>query len=169
MKGTGRDWPAYGRTFSEQRFSPLDQINRRTVSKLGLAWSLELPQWNVFSAPVAVDGVIYIAVGFSVIYAVDAASGKTLWSYDPKVAPEKMRMAWGIRGLAFWNGKVIAGVQDGRLFALDARTGKLLWETLTTEPGDNRYITGAPRVFNGKVIIGHGGATSASARLRHRL
>ncbi len=163
-EGNGTDWPAYGRTFSEQRFSPLDQINRRTVSRLGLAWSLELPQWNVFSAPVAVDGVIYIAVGFSVIYAVDAASGKTLWSYDPKVAPEKMRMAWGIRGLAFWNGKVIAGVQDGRLFALDARTGKLLWETLTTEPGDNRYITGAPRVFNGKVIVGHGGADFGHVR-----
>ena len=131
----GSDWPAYGRTFSEQRFSPLDQINRQTVSRLGLAWSLELPEWNVSSAPVAVDGVIYIAVGFSVIYAVEAVSGRTLWSYDPKVAPEKMRMAWGIRGLAFWNGKVIAGVQDGRLFALDAKTGKLIWETLTTPAG----------------------------------
>src|SRR5580658_9859644 len=99
----GIDWPAYGRTFSEQRFSPLDQINRQTVSRLGLAWSLELPDvWNVSSAPVAVDGVIYIAVGFSVIYAVDAASGRQLWSYDPKVAPQKMRMAWGIRGLSFW-------------------------------------------------------------------
>ena len=155
----GIDWPAYGRTFSEQRFSPLDQINRQTVSRLGLAWSLELPDvWNVSSAPVAVDGVIYFAVGFSVIYAVDAASGRQLWSYDPKVAPQKMRMAWGIRGLSFWKGKVIAGVQDGRLFALDAQSGKLVWESLTTEPGDNRYITGAPRVFNGKVIIGHGGA-----------
>ena len=161
----GTDWPAYGRTFSEQRFSPLNQINRQSVSRLGLAWSLELPAvWNVSSAPVAVDGVIYIAVGFSVIYAVDAASGKQLWSYDPKVAPQKMRMAWGIRGLSFWKGKVIAGVQDGRLFALDARSGKLLWETLTTQPGDNRYITGAPRVFNGKVIIGHGGADFGHVR-----
>ena len=160
----GLDWPAYGRTFSEQRFSPLDQINRQTVSRLGLAWSLELPEWNVSSAPVEVDGVIYIAVGFSVLYAVDAVTGKVLWSYDPKVAPEKMHYAWGIRGLAFWNGKVIAGVQDGRLFAVDAKTGKLAWETLTTEPGDNRYITGAPRVFNGKVIIGHGGADFGHVR-----
>ena len=111
-EGGGTDWPAYGRTFSEQRFSPLDQINRQTVSRLGLAWSLELPEWNVSSAPVEVDGVLYVAVGFSVIYAVDAVSGKVLWSYDPKVDPQKMRMAWGSRGLAFWNGKVIAGVQD---------------------------------------------------------
>ncbi|MFI4978893.1 MAG: PQQ-dependent dehydrogenase, methanol/ethanol family [Nevskiales bacterium] len=161
----GTDWGAFGRTFSEQRFSPLDQINRQTVPKLGLAWSLDLPDvWNVSSAPVEVDGVIYIAVGFSVIYAVDAVSGKQLWSYDPKVDPVKMRMAWGIRGLSFWKGKVIAGVQDGRLFALDAKSGKLLWETLTTEPGDNRYITGAPRVFNGKVIIGHGGADFGHVR-----
>src|SRR5581483_12315685 len=119
----GTDWPAYGRTFSENRFSPLEQINRDTVSRLGLAWTLELPDvWNVSSAPVEVDGVIYIAVGYSVIYAVEATSGKLLWRYDPKVAPEKMRFAWGIRGLAFWQGKVIAGVQDGRLFAVDARS-----------------------------------------------
>jgi len=161
----GTDWGAFGRTFSEQRFSPLDQINKQTVPKLGLAWSLDLPDvWNVSSAPVEVDGVIYIAVGFSIIYAVDAVSGKQLWSYDPKVDPVKMRMAWGIRGLSFWKGKVIAGVQDGRLFALDAKSGKLIWETLTTEPGDNRYITGAPRVFNGKVIIGHGGADFGHVR-----
>ena len=161
----GIDWPAYGRTFSEQRFSPLDQINRETVPKLGLAWTLELPDvWNVSSAPVEVDGVIYIAVGFSVIYAVQATSGKLLWHYDPKVTSEKMRFAWGIRGLSFWQGKVIAGVQDGRLFALDAKSGKLIWETLTTQPGDNRYITGAPRVFNGKVIIGHGGADFGHVR-----
>ncbi len=161
----GSNWAAWGRTFSEQRFSPLDQINKDTVSRLGLAWSLELPDvWNVSSQPVAVDGVLYLAVGYSVIYAVDARSGETLWKYDPKVDSRKMRMAWGSRGLTFWNGKIYAGVQDGRLFALDARTGALVWETLTTEPGDNRYITGAPRVFNGKVIIGHGGADFGGVR-----
>jgi quinohemoprotein ethanol dehydrogenase len=69
-----------------------------------------------------------------------------------------MRMAWGIRGLAFWKGRVYVGVQDGRLIALDAATGELAWSVLTTQPGDNRYITGAPRVFNDSVIIGHGGA-----------
>ncbi|SER17548.1 quinohemoprotein ethanol dehydrogenase [Solimonas aquatica] len=159
------NWAAYGRSFSEQRFSTLDQINRDTVKRLGLAWSLDLPDvWNVSSTPLAVDGVLYLAVGFSVIKAVDAVSGKLLWSYDPKVDGQKMRMAWGIRGLAFWKNKVYAGVQDGRLFALDAKTGQLVWETLTTTPGDNRYITGAPRVFNGHVLIGHGGADFGHVR-----
>lgn len=161
----GTDWGAYGRTFSEQRFSPLDQINKGNVKQLGLAWDLELPDvWNVSSAPVEVDGVIYIAVGFSVIYAVDAVTGKELWHFDPKIDPLKKRMAWGIRGLAFWKGKVICGAQDGRLFALDAKTGQKVWDVLTTEPGDNRYITGAPVVFDGKVIIGHGGADFGHVR-----
>jgi quinohemoprotein ethanol dehydrogenase len=161
----GSNWPAWGRTFSEQRFSPLTEINRDTVSRLGLAWTYEVPDvWNVSTAPVAVDGVIYFAAGFSVVHAVDARSGKLLWKYDPHVASRKMRMAWGSRGLTFWNGKVYTGVQDGRLFALDAKTGHLVWEVQTTEPNDNRYITGAPRVFNGKVIIGHGGADFGHVR-----
>ena len=166
----GRDWPAWGRSFSEQRYSPLDQINTGNIGKLGLSWSLELDEvWNVSSQPLAIDGVIYTAVGYSRVYAIDAKSGAVLWQYDPQVDPRKMRMAWGSRGLAFWNDKVITGVQDGRLFALDARTGEKVWEVQTTEPGDNRYITGAPRVWRGRdgrgrVIIGHGGADFGHVR-----
>ncbi len=161
----GRNWAAGGRTFSEQRFSPLDAINTKTVDRLGLAWSLELPDvWNVSTIPVEVDGVLYFAAGFTVVYAVDARTGQQLWKYDAKVAPRKMRMAWGIRGISYWNGKVYAGVQDGRLIAVDATSGQLVWETQTTEPDDNRYISGAPRVFNGKVIIGHGGADYGRVR-----
>ncbi len=155
----GHNWAAWGRTFDEQRYSPLDQINRDNIGRLGLAWSYELDNvWSVSSQPLAVDGVIYIAVGFSEVHAIDAATGEKLWHYNPQVDPLKMRMAWGIRGLAFWKGRVYVGVQDGRLIALDAQTGKEVWSVLTTEPGDNRYITGAPRVFNDTVIIGHGGA-----------
>ncbi|MEQ9737758.1 MAG: PQQ-binding-like beta-propeller repeat protein, partial [Algiphilus sp.] len=161
----GANWGAWGRTFDEQRFSPLDQINRKTVERLGLAWSLELNDiWNVSSQPLAVDGVIYLAVGYSEVYAVDAKSGAVLWTYDPQVDPQKMRMAWGIRGLAFWKGRVYVGVQDGRLIAIDAETGEPDWSVLTTKPGDNRYITGAPRVFNDMVIIGHGGADFGHVR-----
>ena len=161
----GSNWAAWGRTFDEQRFSPLDEINTKNVSKLGLAWTLDFDNiWNVSSQPLAVDGVIYTAVGYSHIYAIDALTGKVLWDYDPKVTGRKMGLAWGSRGLAFYKGKVIEGAQDGRLFALDAKTGKLVWEVQTTEPDDNRYITGAPRVFDGKVIIGHGGADFGHVR-----
>lgn len=165
-----RNWAAWGKNFDEQRFSTLEQINKQNVSRLGLAWSLELPDvWNVSSQPLAIDGVLYFAVGYSVVHAVDTKTGTLLWKYDPKVDSKKMRMAWGSRGLAYWQGKVYTGVQDGRLFALDAKTGQLVWETLTTEPGDNRYITGAPRVWagkdgKGKVIIGHGGADFGHVR-----
>ena len=155
----GTNWAAWGRNFDEQRFSPLDQINRDSVDRLGLAWSYELDDvWSVSSQPLAVDGVIYMAVGYSEVYAIDAVSGELLWRYDPEVDPKKMRMAWGIRGLAFWKGRVYVGVQDGRLIAIDAESGEPEWSVLTTEPGDNRYITGAPRVFNDTVLIGHGGA-----------
>jgi len=166
----GRNWAANGRTFSEQHYSPLAQVNTENVQRLGLAWSLEFDHvWNMATMPVAVDGVVYVAAGYSIIHAVDARTGQLLWKYDPKVDGQKMRVAWGIRGLTYWNGKVYAGVQDGRLFALDAKTGELVWETLTTEPGDNRYITGAPRVWQGsdgraRVIIGHGGADFGHVR-----
>jgi quinohemoprotein ethanol dehydrogenase len=164
-ESNGANWASYSRTFSEQRFSPLARINSTNVKRLGLAWSLGLTDvWNVSTAPLAVDGVIYFAAGYSVIHAVDAVSGKLLWKYDPKVTGYKMRLAWGSRGMAFWKGKIYAGTQDGRLFAVDAASGKLVWETQTTEPGDVRYITGAPRVFNGKVVIGHGGADMGPTR-----
>src|SRR3546814_6254996 len=94
------------------------------------AYEMRISDWSsdVCSSdlmPVEVDGVVYAAAGYSVIHAVDVRSGKLLWKYDPHVGIRKMRMAWGIRGLTYWNGKIYAGVQDGRLFALDAKTGAL--------------------------------------------
>ena len=158
----GANWASYGRTFSENHFSPLRQINDGNIGQLGLAWHYDLPQVaSVFSAPLAVDGILYFAIGYSVVHAMDAKTGKLLWQYDPKVAEvagKRLRPAWGIRGIAFWGDKVYTGTQDGRLIALDARTGKLRWSVQTLEPNDDRYITGPPWVFNGKVVIGHGGA-----------
>lgn len=165
----GTNWAGYGRTFDETRFSPLAQINDGNVAKLGLAWYLDLPASpSVVTVPIAVDGTIYMSVGFSVVSGVDAKSGKTLWSYDPKVtevAGEKLQPAWGIRGLAYWDGKVYTGTQDGRLIAINAKTGQPVWTVETTQgPNDGRFITGAPRVFDGMVVIGHGGADTANVR-----
>ena len=163
----GRDWAAYGRTYGEQHFSPLTEINADTVGKLGLAWSLDLPPGNTVTQPLAVDGILYFTVGNSIVHAVDALSGKELWVHDPKAneaAGMRLRTSWGSRGLGYWNGKIYTGTVDGRLIAIDAKTGREVWSQQTLEPGDLRYITGAPRLFDGKVIIGHGGADSANIR-----
>ncbi|MGB8473202.1 MAG: PQQ-dependent dehydrogenase, methanol/ethanol family [Candidatus Acidiferrum sp.] len=156
------NWMSYGRTYSEQRFSPLKQINDQNVGQLGLAWYVDLNiRRGQESTPIVVDGVMYFTTAWSKVFAVNAATGQKIWSYDPKVSPE-----WAVnaccdvvnRGVAVWRGKVFVGTLDGRLVALDAATGKPLWETLTIDPKYRYTITGAPRVVKGKVLIGNGGA-----------
>jgi quinohemoprotein ethanol dehydrogenase len=159
----GANWPLYGRTFSANHYSPLREINSSNISRLKLAWSMDLEDaGSLYTSPVEVNGVLYFAQGYSVIHAVDAQTGKLLWTYDPdvpKVAGKRMRTAWGSRGIAYWDGAIYAGTLDGRLIAIGAADGKLRWSVHTNEgPDDGRYITGAPWVFKGKVVIGHGGA-----------
>ena len=163
----GRDWPGFGRTYGEQHFSPLTQIDDGNIGKLGLVWSMDLEPGNSATGPIAVDGVLYFARQYSVVNAVDAATGKLLWTYDPQapqVAGVRLRQGWGSRGLAWWNGKIYTATQDGRLIALNAKTGKPVWTVQTLSDGDPRFISGAPRVFDGKVIIGNGGADEAAIR-----
>lgn len=162
------DWPSYGGNSSDTHFSTLGQINAETINNLGLAWYFDIDtRPSSYTAPVAANGVLYFGAGFSVIHAVDVRTGKLLWKYDPhapRLAGEKMRSAWGIRGIAYDDGRVFTGTVDGRLIALDAKTGKLLWSVRTLDRNDGRYITGAPWVFRGKVAIGHGGADFAPVR-----
>jgi quinohemoprotein ethanol dehydrogenase len=162
----GANWAAYGRTFQETHYSPLAEINSRNVARLGLAWSLDLDVTNSITAPLAVDGVIYLAAGYSIVHAIDARTGRLLWRYDPKAAAAagtRLRTGWGIRGLAFWKGRLYVGTQDGRLLSLDARTGRLAWSVQTLDQ-KGLFISGPPRVFNGKVVIGNGGADFAPVR-----
>jgi quinohemoprotein ethanol dehydrogenase len=160
--GNGANWAAFGRTYDEQHFSPLVEINTETVSRLGLAWAYDLTgSSNSVTAPLAIDGVIYFARGLSVVHAIEAATGKLLWVYDPHVAEaagHKLRKAWGSRGIAWWNGKIYTGTMDGRLIAIDAKTGQPVWSVMTVEKENPVFISGPPRVFNGKVIVGNGGA-----------
>src|SRR5665213_1801033 len=164
----GHNWPAYGRTYGEQHFSPLTEINRPNVGTLKLAWSVDLPTGNSATAPLAVDGILYAATGYSIVRAFDARTGEGLWVYDPKATqvPGHFRLGWGSRGLGYWHGKIYTGTNDGRLIAIDAKSGKPVWSVMTLDPNDNggRYITGAPRAFAGKIIIGHGGADVGSIR-----
>jgi quinohemoprotein ethanol dehydrogenase len=156
------NWLTYGRTYSEQRFSPLKQIDNRNAARLGLAWYFDLDTHRGQEAtPIVVDGVMYFSTAWSKVFALNAATGARLWSYDPKVPRQ-----WGAnaccdvvnRGVAVWQGRIYIGTLDGRLIALDAATGQLVWEQLTIDPRWRYTITGAPRIVKGKVVIGNGGA-----------
>ena len=155
-------WMSVGRTYDEQRFSPLDQINDRTVSRLGLTWFADIAtERGMEASPLVIDGVLYNVQPWNIVTAYDGKTGRVLWSYDPNVPLKYGRMACCdivSRGLAAWQGKIYVATLDGRLIALDAATGKPVWSKLTVDNSKNYTITGAPRVFGGKVLIGNGGA-----------
>jgi quinohemoprotein ethanol dehydrogenase len=157
------NWLAYGRTYEEQRFSPLDQIDRSTVGNLGLAWYRDMQTTRALEAtPIVVDGIMYVSSTWSRVYALDAATGREIWAYDPEVPRAWARRACCDvvnRGVAVYQGRVYVGTLDGRLVALDAATGRPVWEVDTLIDHERFYtITGAPRVARGKVFIGNGGA-----------
>ena len=156
------NWLSHGRTYAEQRFSPLTDINDGNVGELSLAWAVELDTNRGQEAtPVVVDGVMYLTTAWSKVMAVDAATGEVLWRFDPQPIGAKGAHACCDvvnRGVAVWEGKVFAGTIDGRLIALDAETGENLWDTVTVDQSKPYTITGAPRVVRGKVIIGNSGA-----------
>ncbi|MDE3117087.1 MAG: PQQ-binding-like beta-propeller repeat protein, partial [Pseudomonadota bacterium] len=156
------EWLSHGRTYSEQRFSPLQQINTANVKKLGVAWDFRTYTVRGLEAtPIVDNGVMYVTGSWSKVWALDAKTGKELWSYDPHVPG-----AWGRyaccdvvnRGVALWQGAVFVGTLDGRLVKLDAKTGKMLWDINTIDRTRPYTITGAPRVVDGLVVIGNGGA-----------
>ena len=155
-------WLTYGGTYDEQRFSRLTQIGKDNVSQLGLAWSYDLStSRGVEATPIIVDGVMYVTGAWSIVYALDAKTGEELWVYDPEVSGEDA--AKGCcdvinRGVAVHEGKVLVGVFDGRLEALNAKTGEVEWSTLTVDKSKPYTITGAPRVVKDMVLIGNGGA-----------
>ncbi len=156
------NWLEYGRTYAEQRYSPLTQVNDGNVARLGLAFSVPLDTRRGQEAtPIVVDGVMYFSTAWSKVMAVNAATGQVLWKYDPKpVGAQGAEACCDVvnRGVAVWNGKVYVGTIDARLVALDAATGKPVWDVQTADISKPYTITMAPRVVKGKVIIGNSGA-----------
>jgi alcohol dehydrogenase (cytochrome c)/quinohemoprotein ethanol dehydrogenase len=153
---------SHGRAYDEQRYSPLDQIKTDNVKDLGLAWFADLDTNRGQEAtPIVVDGVLYVSTAWSKVKAYNAATGEKLWDFDPQVPG-----GWAVkaccdvvnRGVAVWEGKVFVGTLDGRLVALDAATGKPVWDVNTIDRTQPYTITGAPRVVKGRVLIGNGGA-----------
>ena len=156
-------WAQHGNDSNEQRFSPLKQVNAGNVKDLGVAWTAtftETSSWQ--GTPIVVNGTMYVTTPWSNLYAFDAKSGKQLWRYAARVQREiaASQLCCGNhnRGATYWNGKVIWATLDGRLLAVDAKSGKLVWETTTFDPNkDAMSITGAPRAADGLVFIGNAG------------
>ncbi|MBK3453520.1 PQQ-dependent dehydrogenase, methanol/ethanol family [Pseudomonas sp. MF6754] len=157
------NWMSHGRTYDEQRYSPLNSVNADNIGQLGMAWTTKLDiDSGTEATPLVVDGVMYTTGAFSIVYAINAATGELLWKYDPKVPAENLGQGCCgpvNRGVAVWQGKVYVGSFDGRLIALDAGTGQMVWSVDTLIDRSKSYsITGAPRIVKGKVLIGNGGA-----------
>lgn len=156
------EWLSHGRTYDEQRFSPLSDINTTTVSDLGLEWSFDLgTSRGIEVTPIVADGVMYVTATWNIVHALDAKTGELLWSFDPEV--DRSRAAYLCcdavnRGVALWEDLVFTGTIDGRLIALNKDTGVPLWDINTVDLEKPYTITGAPRVINGLVMIGNGGA-----------
>lgn len=158
-----KNWLNYGLDYAETRHSKLGQINTGNVNKLGLAWSYNLEsRRGVEATPLVVDGVMYVTASWSIVHALDARTGTLLWSYDPQVPRDyAFKGCCDVvnRGVALYEGKVFVATYDGRLVAIDAASGERVWEQDTIIDRTKAYtITGAPRVYRGKVIIGNGGA-----------
>lgn len=167
---TSGDWPLNGGNSRGQHFSTIDQIDVQSVARLGLAWFADIPVADGISAtPIVVDGVVYISGPFSIVYALDAKTGKILWTYDPEVRrsfaadPHLSWTARSNRGVAVSDGLVVVAVADCRLIALDAASGKPAWSVTTCDPVQGYSITDAPRIGGGKVFIGNAGSESGKA------
>ena len=156
------DWLSYGRDYGEQRFSPLTQVNKKTIKDLELAWSFDMyTNRGLEASPIVVDGIMYMTGSWSVVFAVDAMTGEEIWSYDPEVPGDWARKACCDvvnRGVAVYEGAVYIATLDGYLVSLNAETGEVIWRINTIIDRTRAYtITGAPRVANGRVFIGNGG------------
>ena len=160
--GNGDDWAFPAQSYGEARHSPLTQISDKNVAQLGIAWFADMPDARGHeSTPVEVDGTLYVTGPWSKVFAYEAKTGKPLWTFDPKVDKARgVKACCDVvnRGVAFWKGKLYLGTIDGRLIALDAKTGSEIWSEQTLDPKSNGIITGFPRVVKDLVIIGNGGA-----------
>jgi len=159
---TPSEWLSYGKNYQEDRHSSLNQINKSTIDSLGLAWSINLgTKRGLEATPIVADGMMYFTGTWSKVYAVDIRKGEIIWTYDPQVPREygeKVCCDVINRGVAIYKNLIFVGSLDGRLIAINKKTGNKEWEVITVDQSKPYSITGAPRIVKGKVIIGNGGA-----------
>ncbi len=159
------EWTGHGGDLGEQRYSSLAQINSDNVGRLDVAWTYDISRRGarLESTPLVVDGVMYATGPMSTVFALDARTGTELWYWDPGIPDEEQGGPPACcgdvnRGVGIHGDKVFVGLLDGRLVALDRHNGHVIWTVQTTPAGEDYSITGAPRVFRDKVVIGNGGA-----------
>ena len=165
--GRDQDWHNFSGEGSSQSYSPLTQVSLNNVGQLSLAWFFDLESGFSVSSPVKGGDKLFTTTGHSYIRALDAATGELLWEFDAKtreIAQSPLHISWGNKGIAWWNDRVFLATTDGRVIALDDSTGEPVWETRQFDVTDLRNSNGPPRVFDGKVIVGHGGADVSPIR-----
>ena len=157
------DWLNWRRTDNAWGYSPLDQINRQNVTQLQLAWSWAMDDTGANEAtPLVYDGIMYLPNPRGVIQALDAATGDLIWQYRPAAAKaaEGSDASRGIqRNIAIFGDKIFATTGDAHIIAVDARTGKLAWDTKVANSELGYGYTSGPIVVRGKVIAGMSGCT----------
>jgi len=153
------NWPTYHRTYSSWRYSPLAQINKSNIKDLQVAWVHQAGAiiQGLESTPLVIDGVLYYSASYNRAFALDAATGKEIWHYYAKLDPVVNTLFFQPynRGLGAGHGKIYMGTLDGRVIALDMKTGKVAWETALVDTKKcSCNFTGAPLVVKDKVIVG---------------
>ncbi|MBT8080361.1 MAG: PQQ-binding-like beta-propeller repeat protein [Gammaproteobacteria bacterium] len=164
---SGENWFLNGGNFAGQHYSPLDQIDGDNIATLGLAWATVVDAADgIAGTPIVVDDVIYLSAAYSIVYALDASSGRQIWRFDPQLRarlfanPDMSWTARANRGVAVYAGKVFVATADCMLLAIDASRGKEVWSVETCDTDLGYAVTDAPRVGGGKVFIGNAGSES---------
>jgi alcohol dehydrogenase (cytochrome c) len=149
-----QNWLTYGGNYSSHRFSPLDQITRENVGRLTLKWTWR-PKYldKMETTPIVVDGVIYVVQNSEVV-AMDAATGRTFWTYRYRVPAESNAYLMVVKGVAFWEDRVFWATYDGHLIAIDARTGREIWHKTVFNYKDGLQFNVAPLVVKDTLILG---------------
>jgi len=153
------NWLTYSRDYTGNRYSPLDQIHTGNVGKLRIAWMRQVNELDTFeTSPIVVDGTLYITEPPNIVSALDARTGRTLWSYRKEI-PKDLRLCCGKvnRGVAILGDTVYYGSTDAHLIALDARTGNLRWDVTMADYKNGYSSTGAPLAVKDKIITGMAG------------
>jgi quinohemoprotein ethanol dehydrogenase len=159
-------WPTNGGNWYNQRFSPLAQIDRSTVAGLQGVWRTRLrgsgvdTKYSGEAQPIVYDGVVYVVTGADDVFAIGVESGAILWSYEAGLdaAIDTVCCGWTSRGVGLGDGKIFVGQLDGKLVALDQKTGEVAWSVQAERWQDGLSITSAPLYYDGLVVTGFAGA-----------